>query len=112
MSLVSTLVNDTRDLLSAFATLLTKKNNAAQFFDLMELPEQTDAGKDCGTFVSIEAKNLKYRYPLTEKYVLERRGTRPRAVQHLYRRGQRVSGGHIKKAGRGGRKQSVGLFRF
>ncbi|MCL2056374.1 MAG: ABC transporter ATP-binding protein/permease [Oscillospiraceae bacterium] len=71
LSLVSTLVNDTKELLAGFATFLMKKNEAAQFFDLMELPEQRGEGKTCDGIDTIEAKNLKYRYPLTEKYVLD-----------------------------------------
>ena len=73
ISLVSTLVNDTRDLLSGFSIFVMKKNEAAQFADLMDLPEQKNKSADFGALdISIiEAKNLKYRYPLTEKYVLD-----------------------------------------
>jgi ATP-binding cassette subfamily B protein len=71
MSLVSTLVSDTGSLLGAFSTFIMKKNEAARFYDLMDLPEQSARGKDCGTFTALEAKNLKYRYPLTEGPVLD-----------------------------------------
>lgn len=71
LSLVSTLVNDTKELLVGFVTVYMKKNEAAQFFDLMELPEQKNEGEDLGEFNVIEAKKLKYRYPLTERYVLD-----------------------------------------
>ncbi|MCG8484531.1 MAG: ABC transporter ATP-binding protein/permease [Clostridia bacterium] len=70
LSLVSTLVNDTKQFLVGFVTVYMKKNEAAQFFDLMELPEQKNEGVDLGEFNVIEAKRLKYRYPLTERYVL------------------------------------------
>ncbi len=70
MSLISTLVNDTKELLSGIATFYTKKNEAAQFFDLMELPEQKNAGEDMEEFRVLNARGLTYRYPLTEKYVL------------------------------------------
>jgi len=71
ISLVATLVNDTRDLLSGLVTFVMKKNEAAHFFDLMELPEQKDEGLEPSEFEGIEAKNIKYRYPLTERYVLD-----------------------------------------
>ncbi|QOR36880.1 ABC transporter ATP-binding protein [Clostridium sp. 'deep sea'] len=71
LSLVSTLVNDTKELLVGFVTVYMKKNEAAQFFDLMELPEQKNEGEDLGKFNVIEAKRLKYRYPLTKRYVLD-----------------------------------------
>ena len=69
--LISTLVNDTKDLLTAFVTFMMKSNEAAQFFDLMELPEARNDGEKCNTIETIEVKNLKYRYPLTERYVLK-----------------------------------------
>jgi ATP-binding cassette subfamily B protein len=74
MSLISTLIADTGDLLRSFSTFIMKKNEAARFYDMMDLPEQDDkakAGQDCGAFSALEAKNLKYRYPLTGRYVLD-----------------------------------------
>ncbi|MDR0668957.1 MAG: ABC transporter ATP-binding protein/permease, partial [Treponema sp.] len=100
MSLVSTLVDDTGDLLRSFSTFIMKKNDAARFYDMMDLPEQDSkpvaakavtgkagkdgkavtgkavtgkavTGQDCGAFSALEAKNLKYRYPLTGRYVLD-----------------------------------------
>lgn len=71
LSLVSTLVNDTKGLLVAAATVYMKKNEAAQFFDFMSLPEQKDVGETLRGFNVIEAKELSYRYPLTEKYILD-----------------------------------------
>ena len=71
LSLVSTLVNDIKELLTGLAGFMMKKNEAAQFFDLMEMPEENDYGKDCGAITTIEAKGLKYRYPLTDRYVLD-----------------------------------------
>jgi len=84
MSLTGTLIADTSALLSSFSTLVTKKNEAAQFFDLMELPEQKADGAECGGIDVIEAKNLKYRYPLTEKYVLD-------GVSIKIRKGEKVA---------------------
>jgi len=84
LSLVSTLVNDTKELLAGFVTVYMKKNEAAQFFDLMELPGQKNDGADLGAFNVIETKRLRYRYPLTERYVLD-------GVDLLIRRGEKVS---------------------
>lgn len=80
LSLVSTLVNDTKELLAGFITVYMEKNEAAQFFDLMELPEQ----KDEGAFDVIETKGLKYRYPMTERYVLD-------GIDLCIRKGERVA---------------------
>ena len=71
MSLTSTLVNDMKELIAGVATVYMKKNEAAQFFDLMELPEQQSTGKESGTISVIHAKGVKYRYPLTKRYVLD-----------------------------------------
>jgi ATP-binding cassette subfamily B protein len=71
MALTSTLVNDMKELIAGVATVYMKKNESAQFFDLMELPEQKADGKICGKINVIHAQNLKYRYPLTERYVLD-----------------------------------------
>ena len=71
MALTGTLIGDTSALLNSFSTLITKKNEAAQFFDLMELPDQRPEGAACDEITVLEAKNLKYRYPLTDKYVLD-----------------------------------------
>jgi len=84
LSLVSVLVNDTKELLAGFITVYMKKNEAAQFFDLMELPEQKNEGKNPGVFEGIEAKNIKYRYPLTDKYVLN-------GIDLCIRKGEKVA---------------------
>lgn len=71
LSLVSTLVNDTKELLTGIATLVAKKNEAAQFFDLIDLAEQKNGKKECDEIETLELKNVTYRYPFTERYVLE-----------------------------------------
>lgn len=71
MLLVSTLISDTSALFSSAATFVSKKNEAAVFFDLMDLPEQRAAGAPIPGVEVIEAKGLRYRYPLTDRYVLD-----------------------------------------
>jgi ATP-binding cassette subfamily B protein len=71
MSLISTLLGDTKELIAGAATFLTKKNEAALFYDLMELKDKTTEGTTLGEFESAEARDVKYRYPLTDKYVLD-----------------------------------------
>lgn len=70
MSLIGTLISDTSALFSSIATLLSKKNEASMFFDLMDLPDQVQSGAELDSIKSIQSENLFYRYPLTEKYVL------------------------------------------
>lgn len=70
-SLTGTLINDTGQLLSSISSFVMKKNEAAQFFDLMELPEQKNEGSTYNEINVLEARKLRYRYPLTEKYVLD-----------------------------------------
>jgi len=64
------LIGDTGALLGSFSTLFSKENQAAQFFDLIELPEKQSGDVVCGDITMMEAKNLSYRYPLTMNYVL------------------------------------------
>ena len=73
MQLTSSLSSDVMTLLRAIITFVSKKNEAAQFYDLMNLPEQ-DNGlnnemgmKNC----VVSTVNLRYRYPLTDKYVVD-----------------------------------------
>jgi len=74
LTLTNTLVNDTKMLLAGFATFIDKKNEAAMFFDLMKMPEQTAKTAETARAVGdvfMSAKDVKYRYPLTERYVLD-----------------------------------------
>jgi ATP-binding cassette subfamily B protein len=71
LSLISTLVNDMKELLTGVTGFMMKKNEAAQFFDLMEMPEENNDGKAYGVINTIEIKGLKYRYPLTNHYILD-----------------------------------------
>lgn len=69
--LVSTLVNDMKELLTGYVGFHMKKQEAAQFFDLMEMPEQEPAeGSSYNEPDGAELREVSYRYPMTEKYVL------------------------------------------
>ena len=69
--LVQTLVSDTTQLFTSLITFLGRSQEAQQFAELMAIPEQADAGVQSERFIAFCAKNLKYRYPLTERYVLQ-----------------------------------------
>lgn len=71
MSIVSILIGDTSTLFSSLATFVSKKNEAAAFFDLMDLQAQRTDGSAVPSIDTVEARNLRYRYPLTDKYVLD-----------------------------------------
>ncbi len=67
--LVSTLVGDMKEMLMGFATFITRKNEAAQFFDLMNLAEEKRETSSASG--AVELKGVRYRYPLTDKYVID-----------------------------------------
>lgn len=95
-SLIGTLIGSTSQLFSATAQFLSKKNEAAQFFELIDLREQlmesdegrreelspkaapaeplqgsTDGAVDHRSKISaesLEVRNISYRYPLTDEY--------------------------------------------
>lgn len=69
--LVQTLVSDTTQLLTSLVAFLGRAQEAQQFAELMAIPEQADAGTRPERIMALCAQNLKYRYPLTERYVLQ-----------------------------------------
>lgn len=69
--LVQTLVSDTTQLLTSVTAFLGKSQEAQQFTELMAIPEQADTDERSEGFEVFCAQNLKYRYPLTERYVLQ-----------------------------------------
>lgn len=71
ISLFSTLLNDTASFLTSIIDFLSKKREASVFFELIDLPEERKKGTSIGDFEILVTKNLKYRYPLTDKYVLD-----------------------------------------
>jgi ATP-binding cassette, subfamily B, bacterial len=58
-------------LFTSIATFIAKKNEATAFFSLMDLQEQAVGGTSVPTIDAITVKDLRYRYPLTERYVLD-----------------------------------------
>jgi ATP-binding cassette subfamily B protein len=70
MSLTGTLIADTSRLFRAVATFIAKKNEATAFFDLMDLNEPSTDGADVPAIEEIAVRDLHYRYPLTDRYVL------------------------------------------
>jgi ATP-binding cassette subfamily B protein len=54
------------------------------FFDLMDLPDQSESGEKISSINEIKAENIRYRYPLTDKYVLEN-------VNLTIRKGEKVA---------------------
>ncbi len=83
MSLIRTLVGDMGSLMRATGSFLSKKNEAAMFFDVMDLPSQQEVDGTPVEVETIEAKDLSYRYPLTEKYVLEHVNLRIHRGEHI-----------------------------
>jgi ATP-binding cassette subfamily B protein len=84
MVLINSLISNTSQLFDSVASVLSKKNEAAMFFDLMDLPEQDNAGEKVTDIKELKAENLSYRYPLTDKYVLEN-------VNLTIRKGEKVA---------------------
>lgn len=114
-SLIGTLMGSTSQLFGSVAAFLSKKNEAAQFFELIDLREQPMEGRapsaareggcaedwagkplcgkdpagDCEaqsplSVETLEARNISYRYPLTDEY-------RIRDVSFSVRRGEKVA---------------------
>lgn len=83
MSLIGTLLRDTSSLMGSLAAFAGKKNEAAMFYDLMELPERPGVEKT-GDIEMVRAEGVKYRYPLSEDYVLT-------GIDFSIRKGEKVA---------------------
>jgi len=76
LALIGTLMGSTSQLFGSIANFISKKNESAQFFELIDLNEQisksidTNGAKTTLDIESLEAKNVTYRYPLTDEYRL------------------------------------------
>ncbi|GHU39846.1 ABC transporter ATP-binding protein [Bacilli bacterium] len=71
LALTGGLVTDTTQLLTCFATLIGKQQEAKQFFDFMSLPSQDKKGQILSEVTELSLENVNYRYPQTTKYVLK-----------------------------------------
>lgn len=81
-ALIGTLMGSTTQLFGSIANFLSKKNEAAQFFELLDLREQIPGDDAPGddvpaeggsehsgaTAAFLEARSVSYRYPLTDQY--------------------------------------------
>lgn len=70
ISLANTLSSSVRGFTGALGSLIGKRHEASQFTDLMELPEEP-ADYPIQMRSCVECSDLRYRYPLTDKYVLD-----------------------------------------
>lgn len=87
LSLINTLMSSTSQLFGSIANFISKKNEAAQFFEFIDLDEQLLKNLDNKTVLdieSIETKNVTYRYPLTDEY-------RIKNVNFTIRKGEKVA---------------------
>ena len=71
MVLNGTLINDVGVLFKSAATLMSKKNDAAMFFDLIDLPCEKDGGDTIEKIEMMRFQDVSYRYPTTDRYVLK-----------------------------------------
>jgi ATP-binding cassette subfamily B protein len=75
LALIGTLMGSTSQLFSSLANFISKKNEAAQFFELIDLNEQisknTDSKKSVLDVECVETRNIIYRYPLTDDYMIK-----------------------------------------
>lgn len=69
--LIQTLTADTNTLFMSIGRFIGKKLDASQYYELLELSEQKFQSERINSIDKIEAKNVSYRYPLTDKYVLK-----------------------------------------
>ena len=88
LALIGTLMGSTSQLFSSIANFISKKNEAAQFFELIDLNEQISKNTgDAKTILDIECmetNNISYRYPLTDEY-------RIKNVNFSIRKGEKVA---------------------
>jgi len=69
LALIATLMGSTSGLFSSLANFISKKNESAQFFELIDLNEQIAESKaEDTTIETLSTQNVFYRYPLTDEY--------------------------------------------
>jgi ATP-binding cassette subfamily B protein len=70
LTLITFLINDTSSLLSSLGDFLSKKDECAKFFRLLDLKEQEYGELSSRKIENIDIRNLYYRYPMTDRYIL------------------------------------------
>ncbi|MHB1153521.1 MAG: ABC transporter ATP-binding protein [Eubacteriales bacterium] len=72
LALIGTLMGSTSQLFGSIANFISKKNESAQFFELIDLDEQlskeAESKNSPVNTEKLEAQNISYRYPLTDEY--------------------------------------------
>ena len=68
--LINILMGNASNLFRSIATFISKKNEAAQFFELIDLKEYETTPSE-STEDIVHFNNVSYRYPLTDKYILD-----------------------------------------
>ena len=91
LSLINTLLSDTETLFHSIGKFVSKKNEAAMFFDLMDLDEEVKK-KSIDNIEEIEMKNVSYRYPLTDKYILKNISLSIKKGEHIALVGENGAG--------------------
>jgi ATP-binding cassette subfamily B protein len=87
LALNGTLMSSTSQMFSSIANFISKKNESAQFFELIDLNEQIlkETGSNTPLILNeMEARNISYRYPLTDDY-------RIKNVNFKIHRGEKVA---------------------
>ncbi len=84
--LISTLIGSTSQLFGSAANFISKKNESAQFFELIDLGEQLSKQQSnvSSEIEKLEAKSISYRYPLTDEY-------RIKNVNFTIKKGEKVA---------------------
>jgi ATP-binding cassette subfamily B protein len=84
ISLTRSLSADVMSFTTSLGEFIGKRHEAAQFTDLMELPEDDAAPPPSDAGAIVKCSDLRYRYPLTEKYALD-------GVSLTIKRGEKVA---------------------
>ncbi|GKX30395.1 HlyB/MsbA family ABC transporter [Vallitalea longa] len=70
MALINVLLGDTTSLFNNIGTILTKKLDCSQFFELIDIESEKAIGETIEEIHEINIDNISYRYPNTKRYVL------------------------------------------
>lgn len=85
LTLIATLMGSTSGLFTSLANFVAKKNEAAQFFELIDLNEQLMEGDpEDITIHTLSTVNVSFRYPLTDVY-------RVKHVDFSLKKGEKVA---------------------